>query len=106
MPGAATLNAAPGQGTSSLFGRDCVHGATLTFAREHEALVAVLGDLGALPAVPVPVVNQIRTYWWCSPPRTGRQRCQEIVCVPKMGKGSTRDRLDSHPGDALLIAPV
>ena len=23
---------------------------------------------------PVPVVNQIRTYWWCSPPRTGRQR--------------------------------
>src|ERR1700688_2044940 len=24
--------------------------------------------------MPVPVVNQIRTYWWCSPPRTGRQR--------------------------------
>src|SRR3981189_767339 len=23
---------------------------------------------------PVPVVNQIRIYWWCSPPRTGRQR--------------------------------
>jgi redox-sensitive bicupin YhaK (pirin superfamily) len=23
---------------------------------------------------PVPVVNQIRTYWWCSPPRVGRQR--------------------------------
>ncbi len=22
----------------------------------------------------VPVANQIRTYWWCSPPRTGRQR--------------------------------
>jgi hypothetical protein len=22
----------------------------------------------------VTVVNQIRTYWWCSPPRTGRQR--------------------------------
>jgi DNA-binding transcriptional LysR family regulator len=22
----------------------------------------------------VPVVNQIRIYWWCSPPRTGRQR--------------------------------
>jgi len=21
-----------------------------------------------------PVVNQIRTYWWCSPPRTGRQK--------------------------------
>ncbi len=28
-----------------------------------------------LPAFSVvPVVNQIRTYWWCSPPRTGRQR--------------------------------
>src|SRR5437660_5117749 len=26
------------------------------------------------PEDPVPVVNQIRTYWWCSPPRTGRQR--------------------------------
>jgi len=25
-------------------------------------------------APPVAVVNQIRTYWWCSPPRTGRQR--------------------------------
>src|SRR5882757_4930806 len=25
-------------------------------------------------AIDVPVVNQIRTYWWCSPPRTGRQR--------------------------------
>jgi hypothetical protein len=22
----------------------------------------------------VPVVNHIRTYWWCRPPRTGRQR--------------------------------
>jgi transposase len=26
------------------------------------------------PNLGVPVVNQIRTYWWCSPPRTGRQR--------------------------------
>jgi hypothetical protein len=22
----------------------------------------------------VPVVNQIRTYWWCNPPKIGRQR--------------------------------
>src|ERR1700737_1336198 len=28
----------------------------------------------AMPSNAVPVVNQIRTYWWCSPPRTGRQR--------------------------------
>src|SRR6266478_3477528 len=27
-----------------------------------------------LEEVVVPVVNQIRTYWWCSPPRTGRER--------------------------------
>jgi cobalt-zinc-cadmium efflux system membrane fusion protein len=31
-------------------------------------------DLYAGKAVPVPIVNQIRTYWWCSPPRIGRQR--------------------------------
>jgi subfamily B ATP-binding cassette protein HlyB/CyaB len=24
--------------------------------------------------IPVPVDNQIRTYWWCRPPRIGRQR--------------------------------
>ena len=24
--------------------------------------------------IPVPVVNQIRTYWWCNPPKIGRQR--------------------------------
>src|SRR5258705_13776483 len=29
---------------------------------------------GLRSKTPVPVVNQIRTYWWCSPPRTGRQR--------------------------------
>jgi len=32
--------------------------------------------------------------------------CQEILRIHKMGKGSTRVRLDSHPGDAVLIAPV
>src|SRR5258708_3557071 len=31
-------------------------------------------DIARLFDKPVPVVNQIRTYWWCSPPRTGRQR--------------------------------
>ena len=51
MPGAATLNAAPGQGSSSLFGRDCVHGPALACAREHETLVTVLRDLRALSAV-------------------------------------------------------
>jgi hypothetical protein len=45
------MNTAPGQGSSSSFGRNCVHGPALTFAREHEALVALFGYLGALPAV-------------------------------------------------------
>ena len=49
--GSCGLNAAPGQGSSSLFGRNWVHGPALTLAREHEALVAVLCDLGALSAV-------------------------------------------------------
>jgi len=52
MPGVATLNATPGQSSSSLFGRNYVHGPALTLARECEALVALLGDLRALPAVP------------------------------------------------------
>src|SRR4029450_4944613 len=52
VPGAARMNDAPGQGRSSSFGRNCVHGSAPTFAREHEALVALLGDLGALPAIP------------------------------------------------------
>ena len=52
MPGVATLNAVPGLGSFSLLGRNRVHGPALTLAREHEALVALLGDLIALPAVP------------------------------------------------------
>ena len=36
----------------------------LRFARDHACHARML---------PVPVANQIRTYWWCSPPRTGRQ---------------------------------
>src|SRR6202163_710160 len=52
MPGVATLNTVPGLGSVSLFGRNCVHGPALTLAREREALVALFGDLGALPAIP------------------------------------------------------
>src|SRR5258708_14543198 len=51
MPGAAILNAAPDQGSLSLFGRNRVHGPALALAREHEALVALLRDLRALSAV-------------------------------------------------------
>jgi hypothetical protein len=27
--------------------------------------------------LPVPVVNQIRTFWWCKPPKIGRQRMHQ-----------------------------
>jgi hypothetical protein len=33
-----------------------------------------LGGLQRGEWLPVPVVNQIRTYWWCNPPKIGRQR--------------------------------
>src|ERR1700675_4344317 len=59
-------------------------GAELNSEIEHQTAVDTtvghpkpLGASGAAMADslgPVPVVNQIRTYWWCSPPRTGRQR--------------------------------
>jgi alkylation response protein AidB-like acyl-CoA dehydrogenase len=38
-------------------------------------LIERMGDLGFFGImIPVPVANQIRTYWWCSPPRIGWQR--------------------------------
>src|SRR5437660_1732220 len=51
LPGAAKLDAAPRRGWLDLFGRNRVHGPTLTTVREREALVALFGDLGALPAI-------------------------------------------------------
>jgi hypothetical protein len=44
---------------------------------ENEIVELIARDLGSTvdyTLCVVPVVNQIRTYWWCSPPRTGRQR--------------------------------
>jgi hypothetical protein len=41
----------------------------------------------------VPVVNQIRIYWWCSPPRTGRQRmCPVRSTARETGVSFSRDR--------------
>src|SRR5258708_7531454 len=45
---------------------------------QHPFLVGGYSSLARLyyetDKLAVPVANQIRTYWWCSPPRTGRQR--------------------------------
>ncbi len=44
-------------------------------------------------AEPVPVVNQIRIYWWCSPPRTGRQRmCPVRLTARETGVSFSKDR--------------
>jgi len=50
MPGAATLHAAPDQGSLSLFGRNRVHGPALALAHEREALVADNMDSSAFTA--------------------------------------------------------
>src|SRR5258708_2511400 len=41
----------------------------------------------------VPVVNQIRTYWWWSPPRIGRQRmCPASSTAREIGASFSKDK--------------
>jgi hypothetical protein len=41
----------------------------------------------------VPVVNQIRTYWWCSPPRIGRPRmCPASSGAREIGASFSKDK--------------
>ena len=41
----------------------------------------------------VPVVNQIRRYWWCSPPRIGRQRmCPVSSTAREIGASFCKDK--------------
>src|SRR5260370_42512392 len=41
----------------------------------------------------VPVENQIRTYWWCSPPRIGRQRmCPARSMARETGASFSKDK--------------
>ena len=51
---------------------------------------------GKRPAVPVD--NQIRTYWWCSPPRIGRQRiCPARSTARENGASFCKDRCVRPP---------
>src|ERR1700687_1936043 len=44
------------------------------------------------PMVPVPAENQIRTYWWCSPPRIWRQRiCPARSMARENGASFSKD---------------
>src|SRR6516225_3156414 len=45
------MDAVPGQALPSLLGRNRAHGPAVALACEREALVALFGDLGALPAI-------------------------------------------------------
>src|SRR5258708_38438772 len=41
----------------------------------------------------VPVANQIRTYWWCSPPRIGRQQmCPASSTARETGASFSKDK--------------
>jgi hypothetical protein len=43
--------------------------------------------------VAVPVANQIRTYWWCSPPRIGRQRMSPASSTAReIGASFSKDK--------------
>jgi len=42
---------------------------------------------------PVPVANQILIYWWCSPPRIGRQRIRPTLStIRDRGESLSKNR--------------
>ena len=46
---------------------------------EFDCYLVTPEDDDPVPAIVVPVENQIRTYSWCNPPRTGRQRIRPAL---------------------------
>jgi hypothetical protein len=41
----------------------------------------------------VPIVNQMRAYWWCSPPRMGRQRIRPALSTAReTGASFSKDK--------------
>jgi MFS family permease len=55
-------------------------------------------QIGYWAPVLVPVENQIRTYWWCSPPRIGRQRiCPARSTARESGASFSKDRCVRAP---------
>jgi hypothetical protein len=108
----------PVKAGSSLFGRNRLHGAALTSGREHEAFVAVLRDLGALPAIPA---DALRTQIGQEAPRLAGDVSSHVPGIGDGHQGRVHDlgdmgaprvlrlrrRLDrcklvsSHVGDAF-----
>jgi len=57
------------------------------------ALIVVCWHHGNIPSMAVPVANQIRTYWWCSPPRIGRQRMSPASSTAReIGASFSKDK--------------
>src|SRR5215469_10751544 len=112
------MDAAPGQGLQSLLGCNRVHGSALPLAREREALVALFGDLGALPSI---TPDAFRAEIWQEAPRlsvdvgahvpgigAGHQSrvhdlcdmgAPRILCLRSRFDG--RELVSSHVSDAL-----
>src|SRR3979411_664942 len=62
--------------------------------RERNRMMAT----GPGASVVVPVENQIQTYWWCSPPRIGRQR----ICP---ARSTARENGASFSKESCVRAP-
>src|SRR3979490_60581 len=61
--------------------------------RYHHDWTCVVRESSRVWPLPVPVVNQIRPYWWCSPPRTGRQRmCPASSTARETGASFSKDK--------------
>ena len=61
--------------------------------------------MAAPVSMAVPLVNQIRAYWWCRPPRTGRAWMRELeqfraecAALPTLGNAHLADQLSASAG--------
>ena len=65
----------------------------LVFSRRSPELHPVESGGAFFVNGPVPVANQIRTYWWCSPPRIGRQRMSPASSTAReIGASFSKDK--------------
>jgi len=72
--------------------RSCAN-AAVPSAPGPSALLQATRTWRATCSTAVPVVNQIRTYWWCSPPRIGRQRMRPVSSTAReTGASFSKDK--------------
>jgi hypothetical protein len=62
-------------------------------SRQRQWIAGLARVSGRSDEAAVPVVNQIRIYWWCSPPRIGRQRiCPASSTARETGASFSKDK--------------